>query len=52
VEVLDIKNECLLGKWMFKLLNKDEVWQELLHNKYRQTQTLSQLTTKPTVSPF
>jgi hypothetical protein len=52
VEVLDIKNKCLLSKWLFKLLNEEGVWQELLHNKYLRTQTLSQVTAKPTDSPF
>jgi hypothetical protein len=52
VEVLDLKNKCLLSKWLFKLLNEDGVWQELLHNKYLRTKTLSQVTTKPTDSPF
>lgn len=40
VEVLDISNKCLLSKWLFKLLHEG-VWQELLHNKYLQTKTLS-----------
>ena len=31
---LDIKNICLLSKWLFKLLNGDGVWQQLLRNKY------------------
>jgi hypothetical protein len=52
VEVLDIKNRCLLSKWLFKLLNEEGLWQELLHNKYLRTQTLSQVTAKPTDSPF
>jgi hypothetical protein len=52
VEVLDLKNKCLLSKWLFKLLNEDGVWQELLHNKYLRTKALSQMTTKPTDSPF
>jgi hypothetical protein len=34
IEVLDIKNKCLLSKWLFKLLNEEDVWQELLRNKY------------------
>jgi hypothetical protein len=52
IEVLEIKNKCTLGKWMFKLLNKDGACQELLHNKYFQHKTLSQVQAKVIVSPF
>jgi hypothetical protein len=35
VEVLELKNKCLLSKWQFKILNKQEgVWLELIRNKY------------------
>jgi hypothetical protein len=27
---LDIQNKCLLSKWVFKLLNEDGVWQQML----------------------
>jgi hypothetical protein len=50
VEVLDIKNKCLLSKWLFKLLNEEGVWQELLHNKYLLGKM--QVTAKPTDSQF
>jgi hypothetical protein len=52
VEVLDIKNKCLLSKWLFKILNEEGVWQELLHNKYLHGKTLSQVTAKPTDTQF
>ena len=52
IEVLELKNKCLLSKWLFKLLNKEGVWQELLHNKYLQHKTLSQVEAKPTDSAF
>jgi hypothetical protein len=52
VEILELKNRCLLSKWLYKLLNEEGVWQELLHNKYLKNKTLSQVTTKPTDSPF
>jgi hypothetical protein len=52
IEVLDIKNKCLLSKWLFKLLNEDGVWQELLHNKYLSQKTLSEVQARPTDSPF
>ena len=31
---LEVKNRALLGKWLFKLLFKDGVWQTLLRRKY------------------
>jgi hypothetical protein len=40
-----------LSKWLFKLLNEDGVWQELLHNKYLRQKTLSGVQTKPTDPP-
>ena len=52
VEGLDIKNKCLLSKWLFKLLNEEGMWQELIHNKYLKDQTMSQVTAKPTDSQF
>jgi hypothetical protein len=52
IEVLDIKNKCLLSKWLFKLLNEEAMWQELLHNKYLKDKTLSQVQVKPTDSAF
>ena len=50
--MLDIKNACLLSKWLFKLLSEDGVWQELLRNKYLTQHTLSEVKAKPTDSPF
>jgi hypothetical protein len=52
VEVLELKNKCLLSKWLFKLLTEEGMWQELLHNKYIKDKTLSQVQEKPTDSPF
>jgi hypothetical protein len=52
IEVLDIKNKCLLSKWFFKLLSEEGVWQELLSNKYLGSKSLSQVQVKPTDSPF
>ena len=42
IEVLELKNRCLLSKWLFKLLNEEGVWQELINNKYLQSRSLSQ----------
>lgn len=52
IEVLEIKNRCLLSKWLFKLLNEDGVWQELLHNKYLRQKTLSEVQARPSDSAF
>ena len=52
VELLEIKNKCLLSKWFFKLLNEQGVWQELLSNKYLGGKTLAQVKSKPSDSPF
>ena len=52
IEVLELKNKCLLSKWLSKLLNDEGVWQELLHNKYLYDKSLSQVTAKPSDSPF
>jgi hypothetical protein len=34
---LDIQNKCLLSKWLYKLINEDGAWQQLLRNKYLST---------------
>jgi hypothetical protein len=52
VEVLEIKNKCLLSKWLFKLLTEQGVWQELLQNKYLHSKSLSQVKAKSSDSPF
>jgi hypothetical protein len=52
VEVLELKNKCLLSKWLFKLLHEDGVWQELLTNKYLTHKTLSQVEATATDSQF
>ena len=52
IEVLELKNRCLLSKWLFKFLNEEGVWQELINNKYLQWRSLSQVTARPFDSPF
>jgi hypothetical protein len=52
IEVLELKIKCLLSKWLFKLLSEDGMWQQILHNKYLNNKTLSQVEVKPTDSPF
>jgi hypothetical protein len=52
IEVLEIKNKCLLCKWLFKLLSEDGVWHELINNKYLHSKSLSQVMVRPSDSPF
>jgi len=52
IEVLELKNKCLLSKWLYKLLHGRGVWHDILHNKYLSNKTLSQVGAKPTDSPF
>ena len=51
IEVIDLKNKCLLSKWLFKLLNEEGVWQELINNKYLHSKH-SQVTANAFNSPF
>ena len=52
ISVLQIQNRCLLSKWLYKMLNEEGVWKELLVNKYLGNKTLSQVQVKPLDSPF
>ena len=49
---LDVQNVCLLSKWLYKLINKDGVWQQLLKKKYPKNRTFSQVTKQPGDSQF
>jgi hypothetical protein len=49
---IELQNKCLLSKWLFKLINEDGVWQNLLRNKYLRNKTISQLEHKPEDSQF
>ena len=52
ITVLEIKNKCLLSKWLFKLLNEEGVWKEIIVNKYLGDKALSQVQAQHTDSPF
>jgi hypothetical protein len=52
VHDLEVKNSALLGKWLFKLLTEDGVWQTLLKRKYIGSKALSQVIWKPGDSHF
>jgi hypothetical protein len=43
VHDLEVKNSALLGKWFFKLLTEQGVWQTLLKRKYIEEKALSQI---------
>jgi hypothetical protein len=43
---LEVQNKCLLSKWLFKLLNEDGMWQEILKKKYLKNKTLAQVQKK------
>ena len=38
---LNVQNKCLLSKWLFKLINEDGIWQQILRNKYLGSKTLT-----------
>jgi hypothetical protein len=52
IEVLDIKNKCLLSKWLYKILHGEGLWHELIHNKYLHSKTLSHVEARDSDSPF
>jgi hypothetical protein len=39
----EVKNTALLGRWLFRLLTEDVVWQTLLRQKYVGSKALSQV---------
>jgi hypothetical protein len=52
VSNLAVKNICLLSKWLYKLLNEDEMWQQLLKNKYLGDKSRTQISRRPGDSHF
>jgi len=49
---LEVQNQCLLSKWLFKLFNEDGLWQEIIKKKYIKDKCLSQIGKRPGVSHF
>ena len=42
IEILELKNRCLLSKWLYKLsVETDATWAQILRNKYLHSKTLS-----------
>jgi hypothetical protein len=52
IEVLELKNKCLLCKWLFKILAEGGEWHDLITNKYLHSKSLSQVKVKSSDSPF
>ena len=53
IENLEVKNRCLHSKWLYKLsVETEATWAQILRSKYLQSKTLSQVTVRPTDSPF
>jgi len=49
---LEVQNKCLLSKWLYKLINEDGVWQQLLRKKYLKNKTIDEVKWKPGDSHF
>jgi hypothetical protein len=49
---IDVENKCLLSKWLFKLINEEGLWQNILKKKYLRTQTITHVQKKPGDSHF
>jgi hypothetical protein len=47
-----VQNECLLSKWLYKLINEEGLWQDLLRNKYMQHKSIGHVQRKPEDSYF
>jgi hypothetical protein len=47
-----MQNKCLLSKWIFKLLNEEGLWQQILRRKYLKNKTFSQVEKKKGDSHF
>jgi hypothetical protein len=43
---LEVQNKCLLIQWLFKLLDEDGLWQEIINKKYLKNKMLSQVEKK------
>ena len=53
IENLEVKNKCLLSKWLYRISTETEgMWIQILRNKYLNSRTLAQATIRPNDSPF
>ncbi|WVZ51423.1 LOW QUALITY PROTEIN: hypothetical protein U9M48_002571 [Paspalum notatum var. saurae] len=49
---LEIQNICLLSKWLYKLINEEGVWQNILKKKYLRGKSSGEVQWKPGDSHF
>nr|CAE04079.2 OSJNBb0032D24.9 [Oryza sativa Japonica Group] len=49
---LELQNKCLLSKWVYKLINEEGVWQNLLMKKYLAKKCITQVDKQPGDSHF
>jgi hypothetical protein len=40
---IEVQNKCLLSKLLFKLVNKEGLWQQILRKKYLTNQTIGKV---------
>jgi hypothetical protein len=52
IQNIELQNQCLLSKWLFKLINEDGLWQTILRKKYLSNETIGKAQKKPGVSHF
>ncbi|WVZ62207.1 hypothetical protein U9M48_011977 [Paspalum notatum var. saurae] len=49
---LEAQNTCLISKWLYKLINENGIWQQLLRKKYLKNKTIGEVFWKPGDSHF
>jgi hypothetical protein len=52
IQNLEMQNQCLLSKWLFKIINEEGLWQTILRYKYLTSQTIGKVQRKPRDSHF
>jgi hypothetical protein len=52
IKNIDTQNKCLLSKWLFKLINEEGLWQEVIRKKYICNKSIGQVRRKPGDSHF
>jgi hypothetical protein len=43
IQNIDVQNRCMQCKWLFKLINEEGIWQNILKRKYLRSQTITQV---------
>jgi hypothetical protein len=52
VKNIEVQNKYMLSKWLFKLINGDGLWQQILRKKYLINQTIAKVQKKSGDSHF